>query len=1253
MTMPFKDLDHLSIPFEHIIEATKNFTTIIGKGGYGPVYKGQISLSGETELTTVAIKRLDTRISGQGLKEFLTEIQLLSRYKKHPNLISLVGFCDQGPEKVLIYEYAHLGSLDKYLRNSRNPTCTLTWKQRLSICIDAARGLDHLHNHVAKHERVIHRDIKSANVLLDSNWRAMISDFGLSKIGRANENDSYLITNACGTHGYCDPSYQHNGILTKDSDVYSFGVVLFEVLCGRLCFYMDTQGKQRLLPQQAKSYYMKNKLNRIIDPTLREYMDSNSMNKFSKIAYQCLLDDRERRPSMDLVLQELEKALHMLLFSSGNEDNKHEIDAEVTISRENWKPICLPESWDQDIPTQNQTETEPSHSEFVATGELNSTGVVEEDSSGEYLGSSFDILHRKKSDYNDFLVKSFSDKKKSLENNGSQFGGSYITDWNAVLTLSKEVTSWAGDTSGRLVYEFSACITIVISRVAQRLKASVATKDYGMGTKDLKEILDHAKASGLIDDLLSCLVTCGTSLMSGLPNLLRAACEVCEAIWSLIDAFEIQSTKENAPMFPLSSMSSHSLDQNKINIKGDECESFIGKDYEKILETVVHEFLRCEAIRVAIFYCLRQRLIASWSSAIQIILRCCLHNDSVGRVLCGFSSSSVIGGGGDNTIISEVFSIISMCRSFDRDDSQPRDTNNLKSKVSDPSNLVLHSCLLIASVAQSIDDSQRGNTAVIMLTSSPEMQRSRLYSLCDGIQNFRPHSMSAMLALGYMCSLENNESVATSIREIAVPLIPPSATLCDYLRMSIAGSPGGGKVMLSYWHGIKDGCVLLLHSKIRWGGSLASVQDFGGCDIPQCLIDLLGNKQQHSDEIGLSPLGVKWAVDSLLFMCLEGGTSFFRKVLLTSKHVKTLSLLVSNVHLMLLRCWGGPGGGKNGVKETVNGVLHLLRVPFLADHSKDVTLIKIYIDKYIQILLEVKLPGKIIKCFRHLELKNIEMSLAVVLLMANHRSLADELVRKGLLNPSLMKRLLDDSSPTSVKLQALQLLSGVAELDEEFYKHIYGADILQQLIALLTHEDPDVRSWTLRAIGDMCMHNSYFYSLLAKHNIIGQLGSRLSDKDTNVVYAILWTTFHSNLFHEDLRLYIPQLVELLLSAETTNGEKENIAGCLLSLSSNSDKLIEDMISSGAVNALLKVVANYSVVALDPRRMDAINESPLYISLTALAKMCVHQPCRKIIRSSDVYQVIRKLRHSPEKDIAGEAILIVSRASKFKFFTNFM
>ncbi|KAM0013364.1 putative protein kinase RLK-Pelle-CrRLK1L-1 family [Helianthus debilis subsp. tardiflorus] len=301
-----EDSKHLRIPFEDIKEATQNFTTLIGRGGYGPVYRGQLSLS--AKLTTLAVKRLQTDY-GQGVKEFLTEIQLLSRYK-HENLVSLVGFCEELNEKFLVYQYAERGSLDNYLTQNKTKG-SLTWKRRINICIDAARGLDHLHNHVAQNQRVIHRDIKSANILLDHNWKAMISDFGLSKIGRANENDSYLITNPSGTHGYCDPAYIRTGILTKESDVYSFGVVLFEVLCGRLCF-INVNSEERFLAPLAQRYYQEGKLNLIIDRDLKNYMISDSMKVFSEIAFQCLNDDRKLRPSIGLVLKKLEKALNLL-----------------------------------------------------------------------------------------------------------------------------------------------------------------------------------------------------------------------------------------------------------------------------------------------------------------------------------------------------------------------------------------------------------------------------------------------------------------------------------------------------------------------------------------------------------------------------------------------------------------------------------------------------------------------------------------------------------------------------------------------------------------------------------------------------------------------------------------------------------------------------------------------------------------------------------------------------------------------------
>ncbi|XP_071704124.1 serine/threonine-protein kinase TIO-like [Rutidosis leptorrhynchoides] len=658
-----------------------------------------------------------------------------------------------------------------------------------------------------------------------------------------------------------------------------------------------------------------------------------------------------------------------LIGSTG--ENTSERKLEAISFQENWIPISLPESWDDGVSTSNQSE--PSVvTKLVATGARDSKGVADE-IFWEHMGITVNILRMKKSDYNrgqlhlldDLLIKCFSLLRKLLDNNGGGFGDSCMSHWVAVVELYKEVTGCTEDASGRLVHESVACIRIMISSVAQHLKASKATKHAEVATNTLREMLDHAKALGVIDDLLSCVATCGKSLMSGSSNLLRAACEACEAIWSLIHAFEIHSTNEEAPVFPLSSMYSHSLDQinirslihafeiqsrkenepvfplgsmysnslDQINIKGDEYGPLMGTDYEKIVETVTQEFLRSDDIRVAIFYCLRQRLEASWSSVIQvitkafciklspnswimIILRCCLHNDLVARVLCGLSSS---------------------CSSVILNNK----TNNLKIEVSDPSDLVLHACLLLATVAQSIDDRSKGYTAVIMLTSSPETQQSRLsdlahhYSLCDGIQNFRPHSMSAMLALGYMCSLENNEPIATSIREIVVPLIPPSTTLCDYLRMSITDAQGG-KLMLSYWRGIKDGCVVLLYFRLLWGGPLATIQDLGSCDIPQSLINLLGNKQQqqqqHSNEIGLSPLGVYWAVSSL-HMCLKGGSSVFRQVLITSENVKIMCDLISDVHLKLLRYWVGPGGGKSGVKETVDQVVNLLRFPFEASEK--------------------------------------------------------------------------------------------------------------------------------------------------------------------------------------------------------------------------------------------------------------------------------------------------------------------------------
>ncbi|GJW74530.1 serine-threonine/tyrosine-protein kinase catalytic domain-containing protein [Tanacetum coccineum] len=183
--------------------------------GYGPVYKGELLYSGKP--TKVAVKRLNEQF-GQGLKEFLTEIQLLNG-QWHPNVISFLGYCDEGKEKILVYEFAEHGSLDRYIRR-RNTSYTMTWLERLKI--------------------------------------AKIADFGLSELSLAARGA--VITLPCGTLGYCDPEYISTGIVRKESDVYSFGTVLFEVLCGRLCAMRDEEDGLVLSGPLVKDYYKKKKL---------------------------------------------------------------------------------------------------------------------------------------------------------------------------------------------------------------------------------------------------------------------------------------------------------------------------------------------------------------------------------------------------------------------------------------------------------------------------------------------------------------------------------------------------------------------------------------------------------------------------------------------------------------------------------------------------------------------------------------------------------------------------------------------------------------------------------------------------------------------------------------------------------------------------------------------------------------------------------------------------------------------------------
>ncbi|XP_047974238.1 cysteine-rich receptor-like protein kinase 8 [Salvia hispanica] len=277
-----------------------SFEQVIGKGGFGEVYRGFIDKGS----SVVAIKRCVGSNSSQGQTEFAAEIETLSKFR-HRNLVSLIGYCDEDGEMILVYDYMLNGTLADHLHKNSKGGSTLSWNELLKICIGAGRGLDYLHSGCS----IIHRDVKPTNILLDEYFIAKVSDFGLAKHLENDILQSHVFTNVKGSFGYFDPSYFISGRLTRASDTYSFGVVLLEVLTGRPAVDKRLAENELCMSMWAQEKIRNGKADQIVASNLKGDITQDCLKTFVEVVKRCLHPEPKKRLTMTRVVAQLELAL--------------------------------------------------------------------------------------------------------------------------------------------------------------------------------------------------------------------------------------------------------------------------------------------------------------------------------------------------------------------------------------------------------------------------------------------------------------------------------------------------------------------------------------------------------------------------------------------------------------------------------------------------------------------------------------------------------------------------------------------------------------------------------------------------------------------------------------------------------------------------------------------------------------------------------------------------------------------------------
>ncbi|KAK2992028.1 hypothetical protein RJ640_014889 [Escallonia rubra] len=276
--------------FRELAAATKNFRpeSLLGEGGFGRVYKGRLESTGQV----VAVKQLD-RNGLQGNREFLVEVLMLSLLH-HPNLVNLIGYCADGDQRLLVYEFMPLGSLEDHLHDIQPDREPLDWNTRMKIAAGAAKGLEYLHDKA--NPPVIYRDLKSSNILLDEGYHPKLSDFGLAKLGPVGDK-THVSTRVMGTYGYCAPEYAMTGQLTLKSDVYSFGVVFLELITGRKAIDNSrAPGEHNLVAWARPLFKDRRKFPKMADPLLQGRYPMRGLYQALAVAAMCLQEQAATRP---------------------------------------------------------------------------------------------------------------------------------------------------------------------------------------------------------------------------------------------------------------------------------------------------------------------------------------------------------------------------------------------------------------------------------------------------------------------------------------------------------------------------------------------------------------------------------------------------------------------------------------------------------------------------------------------------------------------------------------------------------------------------------------------------------------------------------------------------------------------------------------------------------------------------------------------------------------------------------------------